>query len=122
MDTQTWKRPGLQDFRIGTWNVRNSYKAEALKTLIDILERYKVHLVALQVTRWPGEECITRNMSSMYGGITNNKNENGVEFLVHRKRIPWIKKFRAINDRICYIQIDMKHNRIVVICTHREQT
>jgi len=85
----------------------------ALKTLTDSLERYKVQLVALQETRLPGEECITSgNMSLMYGGITNNKHENGVGFLINKKLLSWVKKFRAINDRICYIQINMKHIEI----------
>lgn len=118
-DKQTWTRPGLQDFRIGTWNIRTLYKAGALKTLTDTLERYKVQLVALQETRLPGEGCITTGNSSLiYGGITNNKHENGVGFLVNKKLIPWVKKFRAINDRICYIQINMKHRNLAVICTY----
>jgi len=110
MDTQPWKRPRLHDFRIGTLNVKTLYKASALKTLTDTLERYKVHIVALQQTKWLGKGGLgTGNMSFMYGGIINNKHENEVGFVVHRKLVQWIKEFRAINNRICYIWINMEY-------------
>lgn len=57
-------------------------------------------------------------MTLIYGGITTNKHENGVGFLVHNSLIPWIKQFKAINDRICYIRINMNHGDMVMICEY----
>ncbi|VVC27148.1 Endonuclease/exonuclease/phosphatase,Reverse transcriptase domain [Cinara cedri] len=119
LDKTQWKWPGLQGFRIGTWNVRTLYKAGALGTLVDAIDRYKVNIVALQEMRWQGEGCLpTGNMTLFFGGITSNKHENGVGFLVHNSLIPWIKQFRAINDRICYIRINMNHRDMVMICAY----
>ena len=48
-------------------------------------------------------------MTLFYGGVTTNRHENGVGFLVHNRLIPWVKQFKAINDRICHIRINMNH-------------
>ncbi|KAE9542653.1 hypothetical protein AGLY_002564 [Aphis glycines] len=119
LDKTQRKRPGLQGFRIGTWNVRTLYKAGALNTLINTIDRYKANIVALQETRWQGEGCIaTCNMTLFYGGVTTNRHENGVGFLVHNSLIPWVKQFKAINDRICYIRINMNHRDMIIICAY----
>jgi len=119
LDKTQWKRPGLQGFRIGTWNVKTLYKAGALGALVDTIDRYNVNIVALREMRWQGEGCLsTGNMTLFYGGLTTSKQENGVIFLVHNSLIPWIKQFKAINDRICYIRINMNHRVMVIICAY----
>jgi exonuclease III len=91
--------------------VRILYKAGALQTLIEVVERYNVQVIALQETRWPGEGSFTSsNMVFMYGGNENNKHENGVGFLIHKSIMSQIKQFKVVNERICYIRINMKHH------------
>jgi len=69
MDNEHWNRTGQHGLRIGNWNVRTLYKAGALQTLTEVVEKYNVHLVALQETRWPEEGSVTSgNMVFMYGG------------------------------------------------------
>lgn len=57
-------------------------------------------------------------MTLFYGGVTTNRHENSVGFLVHNSLIPWVKQFKAINDRICYIRINMNHRDMIMICAY----
>jgi len=57
----TWKRPGLLEYRIGTWKIRSLYKPGALKAISDAVKKYKnVQIVALQEVKWPGEGDISQ--------------------------------------------------------------
>lgn len=75
--------------------------------------------MALQETKWQGEGCLpTGNMTLFYGGVTSNKHKNGVGFLVNNSFIPGIKQFKAINDRIWNIWINMDHMDMIMICAY----
>jgi len=119
MDNENWNRTGKHGLRIGTWNVRTLYKAGALQSLTKVVEKYNIQILSLQETRWPGEgSVISGNMMFMYRGNENNKHENGVGFLIHKSIMPQIKQFIVVNERICYIRINMKHHDLVIICTY----
>lgn len=75
----------------------NNNIAIQFKPLNDTLERYRVYLVVQQETRWPAEGNMTGNISLMYGRITNKNHKNEVGFLVPKKLLTWIKKFREVN-------------------------
>lgn len=69
MDNEHWNRTEQQGLRIETWIVRTLYKAGALQTLTEVVEKCNLQLVALQETRWPGEGSITSgNMVFMVWG------------------------------------------------------
>jgi len=57
-------------------------------------------------------------MTLFYGGVTTNRHENAVGFLVHNSLIPWVKQFKTINDQICYIRINMNHRDMIMICAY----
>uniref|UniRef100_A0A2S2QG34 Craniofacial development protein 2 n=1 Tax=Sipha flava TaxID=143950 RepID=A0A2S2QG34_9HEMI len=57
-------------------------------------------------------------MTLSYGDVTTNRHENGVGFLVYNSLIPWVKQFKAINDRIYYIRINMNHRDLIMICAY----
>jgi exonuclease III len=119
MDNEHWNRTGQHGLRIGTWNVRTLYKVGALQMPTEVVEKYNIHLIALQETRWSREGSITSgNMVFMYGGNKNNKHENGVGFMIHKSTMPQIKQFIVVNERICYLRINMKHHDLVIICTY----
>jgi len=120
MDNEHWNRTGQHGLRIGNWNVRTLYTVGALQTLTEVVEKYNIHLIALQETRWPGEGSITSgNMVFMNNKkYKNNKHENGVGFMIHKSIMPQVKQFIVINERICYLRINMKHHDLVIICTY----
>jgi exonuclease III len=39
----------------GTWNVRSLYRAGAIKSVVEELEKFKLDLVGIQEVRWEGE-------------------------------------------------------------------
>jgi len=57
-------------------------------------------------------------MVFIYKGNENNKHENGVGFLIHKSIIPQVKQFIIVNERICSIRINMKHQDLVIIYTY----
>lgn len=44
--------------------------------------------------------------------------ENGLGFLVRYSLMQRIKQFKAINDQICYISINMNHRDMIMICAY----
>jgi hypothetical protein len=42
------------DIRLGTWNVRSSYRAGSLVTVSKELSKYRLDLVGVQEVRWEG--------------------------------------------------------------------
>jgi exonuclease III len=120
LDNTTRKRPELQEYRIGTWNIRSLYKSGAPKSISDAVKKYKnVQIVALQEVRWPGEGDVRVNeMTLFYSGTSNRKHENGVGFLVNDQLLPSIKKFIPENDRICHIRIAGEQYDTILICVY----
>lgn len=85
------------------------FKPDALRTLIDEVTKYNLPIVALQEVRWPGNGNIkSGNYTVFYSGTENNRHENGVGFLINDSILPNVKKFTAINERLCIIQIKGK--------------
>jgi hypothetical protein len=94
---------------IGTWNIRTLFKPGALRILIDEVTRYNLPIVALQDMRWPGKVNIkSENYTIFYSGTENDNHENGVGFLINDSILSNMKKFTAINERLCIIQIQGK--------------
>jgi exonuclease III len=60
------------DMRIGTWNVRNLYRARSLKTVATELAKYGLDLVALQEVRWDSGGSEPGHYTFFYG----NRNAN----------------------------------------------
>lgn len=104
----------LTEFLTGTWNVRSLYRAGHLTTMISELERYRLDMIAIQETRWPGNDNLrTGNWTIFYSGGTEH--QNGVGFIGNDKILLIVKKFEAINDRICCIEIESKWFNIVIV-------
>jgi hypothetical protein len=107
-------KPGV--FRFGTWNIRSLYKPGALKCITSIVKKYYVDLVALQEVRWPGSGHLkSDNMTIFYSGSGNGKHEHGVGFIVKEFLVKLVKKFEAVDDRLCYIIIEGKTSNIAII-------
>lgn len=89
------ERPGMQGYRIGTWNIRSLYKPDELKSISDAVKKYKnVQIVALQEFRWSRERDVRANKITLlfYIGTFNGKHENEIGFIVNDQIVPSIKK------------------------------
>jgi hypothetical protein len=50
------KRPKQKkmDMRFGTWKVRSMYRAGSLRAVGEVISKYKLDLLRVQVVRWDG--------------------------------------------------------------------
>lgn len=42
------------ELRFGTWNVRSLYETAEAKNLVNEISKNKIHILAIQETRWNG--------------------------------------------------------------------
>jgi len=66
--------------------------------------------------RWPGSGNLkSGNITLFYSGLNNGKHENEVGFIIKDLLLKLVKKFEAVNDRLCYLTITGKIFYIVMI-------
>jgi len=94
----------LTDLTIGTWYVRSLFRTGALTTVLSDLNRYRLAITAIKEVRWTSTGHLkTEKYTVFYSGGT--KHERGVGFIVNDQVLQNVKRFEAINDRICYLEI-----------------
>jgi len=104
----------LKDFTTGTWNVRTLYKPGNLTTAILELERYRLDIIAIQEVRWTGEGSLkTGNWTVFHSG--GDEHQGGVGFIVNDKILHRVKKFKAVNDRICHMELECRWFNVILI-------
>ncbi|XP_008185534.1 uncharacterized protein LOC100573366 [Acyrthosiphon pisum] len=104
----------LKDFKTGTWNVRTLYKPGNLTTAILELERYRLDIIAVQEIRWTGEGRLkTGNWTVFHSG--GDEHQGGVGFIVNDKILHRVKKFKAVNDRICHMELECRWFNVILI-------
>ncbi|CAG9104406.1 unnamed protein product [Plutella xylostella] len=105
------------DLRLSTWNVLSLYRPGALYQTNKELQRYNIHIAALQEVRWPGHgECLLEGGSLfMYSGPDYGKHEYGTGFLVSKKAVGSVLKFVSVSEIICLLRIKSKFNNISIL-------
>jgi len=104
----------LKDFTTGTWNVRTLFRSGHLTTAILELERYRLDIIAIQEVRWPREGNLkTGNWTVFHSGGTGH--QLGFGFNVNDKILPRVKDFKAVNDRIRYIELGCRWFNVMLI-------
>jgi len=113
-NTPRMKNMELKDFTTGTWNVRTLYRPGHLTTAILELERYRLDIIAIRELRWPEEGSLkTGNWTVFYSG--GAEHQFGVGFIVNDKILHRVKEFKAVNDRICYIELECRWFNVILI-------
>lgn len=85
-----------------------------MTTVLSDLDRYRLAITAIQEVRWTGTGHLkTEKYTVFYSGGT--KHERGVGFIVNDQVLQNVKKFEAINDRICFLEIQCKWFKIILI-------
>lgn len=74
-----------------------------------------MNVIALQEVRWPGNNNIRKGDTIiLYSGTDNDRHEIGISFIVHNDIYKNIKKFKTINDLICYFYIKGRLFEIII--------
>ena len=104
VETWMWKR----NTNIGTWNVRSLFWSEALKVLHNELSKIDFDLVALQETRLGSGIQKCDNFTLFNSGSVRKKHEFGCRYYVRGEFLKYVKDFKIINERMCYLRLKPK--------------
>jgi len=108
--------------RFGTRNIRTLYNPVSLQCVLKEISH--VDIVGLQEIRWPGSGNLkSENITVFFSGKKNGKHDNGVGFKIKASMSKLVKKFDAIQDRICYIVLTGKiFDTVIVNCYASTET
>ena len=92
-------------------------KPEALKQTNGQLKKYKVNIAAMKETKWTGNGTMKSDEHVVFysGG---QERRNGTGFIIHRSLKPAVLKFKAINDRMCSLQIKAKFFNVTLFSVY----
>lgn len=107
------------DLNIETWNVRSLWETAAIKSLTEILTKNKIRNLALQETRWKGNN-LTKIGDYYFFCSSGEKHNLGVGFAVHKELRNDIMEFRPVSDRICLIRVRTKFFNLSLINAYAE--
>jgi len=102
---------------IGTWNVRSLFWSGALKVLHNELSELDFDIVALQET-WLGSGIQKFDNFTLFNwGSESKKHEFGCKFYV-KEFLKYVKDFKIVNERICYLSLKAKWLSCTLINVH----
>jgi exonuclease III len=103
------------DIEFGTWNVRTLHKSGALKAFIQQIQQYKLKVIAIQETRWLGNEIWDTETHSFEQRKETRTREAGVAFILDKVMKRNIINFDPINERICILYLKTKFFNLSII-------
>jgi len=104
--------------KIGTWNVRSLFWPGALKVPHNELSDLDFDVVALQETRLESGIQKFDNFAIFNSGLENKKHEFGCGFYVKGEFLMYVKDFKAINERLCWLRLKAKWFSCTLINVH----
>lgn len=117
-DQRKRQRQRNMDWNIGTWNVLSWYRPGAAQLAVEVLEKYKMDITAVQEIRWlnSGNTKISKSVI-LYSG-KEDTHEFGTGFVIKEGLMSELISFKPINERICSIRLRGKWYNISLIAVH----
>lgn len=89
------------------------YRPGACKALPKQIRKYKLNIVAIQETKWLGNEIIDMgSYTILKSGKASGNREFGVAFIVDKTFKLLIIDFKPINEKLCAIRIKTNFTNI----------
>jgi exonuclease III len=107
-----------RDILLGTWNVRNLYKAGSLTAATRELARYNLDLVGVQEVRWDTEGTVRAGDYNFNYGKGNENQRPGTGFFVHQGIASAVRRVEFVSDRVSYIVLRGRWCNIIVLNMH----
>ncbi|XP_055383684.1 uncharacterized protein LOC129613579 [Condylostylus longicornis] len=102
--------------RIGQWNVRTMMESSRLAQIESEMKRYRVKILGVSETRWPGLNEITtaKGNKFIYSG-NNNGGSNGVGMIIDKSISSSMMSWKAVSDRIILVRFYSRIRKITII-------
>ena len=109
-----WKR----NMKIGKWNVRSLFWTGALKVLHNELSNLDFDIVALQETRLESDIQKFDNFALFNRGLESKKHEFCCSCYVSAEFLKFVKNFKILNERICFLRLRAKWFSCTLVNVH----
>ncbi|KAL3284973.1 hypothetical protein HHI36_019102 [Cryptolaemus montrouzieri] len=87
----------------GTWNVRGTFAAGAMKELLSEFKRYNLDIIALQETKQMGSG-IEETKDGMFCKSGGKDRKLGTGFIIKNNSKHKMLDFRAVSERMCILR------------------
>lgn len=105
--------------KLATWNLRSLYARGALQNTLTDLNKYKIHIAAVQETRWLDKGIHTMaNHSFYFSGKSDGKHEFGTGFIVNKMIDHTIIGFVPVSQYISTLRFKMKTRKVTMLNVH----
>ena len=110
------KLHGREDITIATWNIRTIRAAGKVEELLHEMDRYKWSILGLcEMRRKKSGEIPTDGGHRVYFSGKEDKNEQGVGFLVHKDIVKSVIGCRPISSRLMTVRLRANPFNITII-------
>jgi len=106
-----------REIKIGTWNVRNLYRAVSLKVAVRELASYKLDVVGVQV-RWDKGGTLRAGDYDFSYRKGNENYQLGTGYFVHCRIVSAVKRVEFVSNRLSYIVLRGCWRNIIAVNVH----
>jgi len=107
-----------KEYEIGKWNVRSLFWTGALKVLHNELSNLDLDIVALQETRLESDIQKFDNFALFNRGLESKKHEFCCSCYVSAEFLKYVKEFKILNERICFLRLRAKWFSCTLVNVH----
>jgi hypothetical protein len=105
--------------RFGTWNALLSLdRCGALRSLISIVQEYKIDTLANQEIRWVGQNILDKKECTIYYSYHNKIHQFGTGFVVNKNMKHLVIDFQPINIRLCKLRLRGRVHNYSIFSAH----